>query len=56
MIWCCRLGLFRGWKIRLDVLIDLYPQVCRTSVRLNLEVVRSLVLKGMGRRIPGESG
>ena len=30
---------------RLDVLFDLYPQVCRTLVRLNLEVVRSLVLE-----------
>ena len=29
---------------RLDVLFDLYPQVCHTSVRLNLDVVRSLVL------------
>ena len=41
---------------RLDVLFDLYPQVCRTSVRLNLEVVRSLVLEGIGRRIPGGGG
>ena len=30
---------------RLDVLFDLYPQICSTSVRLNLEVVRSLVLE-----------
>ena len=30
---------------RLDVLFDLYTQVCHTLVRLNLEVVRNLVLE-----------
>ena len=49
-----RLGILRGWensladailRNRFDMLFDLSPQVCCKPAKLNLEVVRSLVLK-----------